>query len=248
MALSHRRFVQAALALTASGALLGIGMAPAMADAGSAPTGPILTGGGSTYDGAAAASWASAHSNDTQPFDAACTWFASNALWAGSLPQDPQWNSNGSYGTNYDLGPVHILDHKRNGTPAANAVIDLLNYLTNTYPATYIEPLTMTQNNVPDAQPGDLILYVWDGDPGWGYDGDSNLHLAVVTGDAPDNPQYPEVAEWGDQRGGSAHFYQNGTRGWTWSANNSEWLQGETGQSAMTAYLVHIDTSTPATY
>jgi hypothetical protein len=68
--------------------LLGIGITPAMADAGSATTGPILTAGGSTNDSAAAAQWAAEHSNDTQPFDAACTWCASNALWAGSLPQD----------------------------------------------------------------------------------------------------------------------------------------------------------------
>ncbi|HEX3783928.1 MAG TPA: hypothetical protein VHX38_30055 [Pseudonocardiaceae bacterium] len=45
------------------------------------PTGNVLD----SYSPAATVAWAGAHARDVQPFDAACTWFVSQALWAGGL-------------------------------------------------------------------------------------------------------------------------------------------------------------------
>ena len=108
------------------------------------------------------------------------------------------------------------------GTPAATAVTPFINALMSAYPASQFIPLTMNQNDVPQAQLGDLIAYDWNGDGT--YD-----HLAIITGFAANNPQYPLVSEWGVMAWPDLHTrYQS--RGDTWLQKNGTWLQssGET--------------------
>lgn len=51
------------------------------------------------YNRTAAINWALAHAEDPQPYTSMCTWFVSNALWAGGLPQTPLWNNYAEYGS-----------------------------------------------------------------------------------------------------------------------------------------------------
>lgn len=166
------------------------------------------------YQRSAATSWALAHAEDTPPWEgtvASCTWFVSQALWAGGLPQDGTWNGrDNGYG---DTRPV-------NGTQTAWNVDLLVDYLQSHYDITAVD-LTdnFTTNAVPQAQIGDVMVYHW------GTGGDDG-HLAFVTNIAPGS--YPEVSEWGTGKWfggwGPTGYWK---RGWTYSNNNGEWLQAK---------------------
>jgi len=90
-------------------------------------------------------------------------------------------------------------------------------------------------NDLPQAKPGDVIIYDWDG-PGSNGAPD---HADVVVGHAKDNPDYPLVSGW-SENGSQAVGYRY--RGWTWSAENNEFLQQEDGNANMRAWLIHIRT------
>ena len=163
-----------------------------------------------TYNRRAAVSWAERHYRDPQPrLWPGCTWFVSQALWAGGYLQTDAWN-----GRDAGRGTVRKLP----GTVTATAAPDLVDFLLKTGRATSLEldQERFRKNAVPEARIGDVIAYKWDG---------KNVsHLALVVRIAPGN--YPEVAEWG-----TVDFYDPDMRtsyykrGWTWSQKNSAWLQ-----------------------
>ena len=53
------------------------------------------------YNRSAAVAWALAHAQDDQPYGTMCTWFVSQALWAGGFPTTSSWTGSGSFP--YDL-------------------------------------------------------------------------------------------------------------------------------------------------
>jgi len=190
---------------------------------GSGAGGTATTG---KYNRTAAISWAISNAEAPQPFSAACTWFVSNALWAGGLPKSSTWTNEGSYG----LLPMN----HRPGTPTANAVPLLSNYLLSAGYATKTS-LDLSKSVVPQAQLGDVIVYSWDGGKSWD-------HMAFITHIAPGS--YPDVSEWGSNNnlvtplGGhpsSPYIW----RGWTWSELTHQSLQTKT-HGQVRAYLLHI--------
>jgi hypothetical protein len=189
------------------------------------------------YDRATAAQWALDHAADIQPvLFPGCTWFVSQALWAGGLPQTPVWNGSDHHGR---LG--HLP-----GTIAATAVDEFISNLMATYPLTTQTPLDADRfrgNSVPEAEVGDVIAYDWENDGS--YD-----HLALVTGIADGN--YPEVSEWGTTDAREGHFSASyASRGWTWSQNDQAWLQ-DPGRAHptpnVTARLFHVETVVAPTF
>jgi hypothetical protein len=186
------------------------------------------------FNRSAAVAWAKAHAEDTPPADSACTWFVSNALWAGGLPDSSAtpWNS-------FAFHRGRIRNYP--GSLTAWSTPLFVSYIRKTFPrSTYTElDLRAGHTNVPAAHPGDVILYDWNGKSSvknW-----SNLdHAALVMWDAP-HSQYPEVAEWGADdflAWGVAVNYKS--RGWTWSKVSNKWLQEKHPNTK--AFLLHIDT------
>jgi hypothetical protein len=176
----------------------------------SADTGP-------TYDRTAAVNWALSNAQDPQGSSGLCTWFVSQALWAGGMPQTSEWQQ-GTYDATYVQG--------------------LVDYLYDNYSVTWTDITgDLTTNAVPQAEPGDIIVYSWNGN--------STLdHMAFVVGIA--SGDYPEVSEWGqfdffpeiwNKIDNPSSSYVE--RGWTWSAMDNKWLQQE--HPNMTAYLLHIN-------
>lgn len=181
------------------------------------------------FDRSAAVSWALAHAQDPQTNGAECAKFVSEALWNGGLPQDGTWNDNGGYWSG-----ITYFD----GSQAANAVQPLIQYLQATYSTEWIPLGDMSNYNVPQAQPGDLIVYSWKNDG-------SLDHVAMVVGFSASNDQYPLVSEWGDVNWGlnndipafNPTSYQD--RGWTWSDMTNQWLSQE--YPGTVAYLLHFN-------
>lgn len=178
-----------------------------------------------SFDRNAVANWALAHAEDKPPNDGSCTIFASQALWAGSVPQTPEWN-NGLNVTQEGL---------RNGTDDAWAAENFVSYM-ETLPFVQVEALgqmSPDNNNVPDAKLGDIIAYDWNDDG-------SIDHVDVITGFSG---QYPLVSGWSED-GANALTYNQ--RGWTYSQKDHTWLQQEQDGSGnypnrnMTAYLIHF--------
>jgi hypothetical protein len=141
----------------------------------------------------------------------------SKALNAGGFPQNSSWTP---------------------GVRSWSWVQDFVNYFRNNYSTTWTNITSnLTTNAVPQAQPGDVIVYDWEGDGVLD-------HMAFVVKIA--SGQYPEVSEMG-QFDFNAHpeyyithprsSYQ--TRGWTWSAMHGTWLQSR--HPNMRAYLLHIN-------
>lgn len=170
--------------------------------------------------------WALSHAQDEQTVSAMCTWFVSNALWAGGFPKSAEWTDAGSHGR----------VQRRPGTVDAWSVVDFMNYLSQNYDVTPISlGLLSDQNNaVPQAEPGDIIAYDWG-------QGEGISHLALVV--SISDGQYPNVAEWGQADWVLPfHRYTSpySSRGWTWSEKHQQWLQEVLGGN-VTAYLLHIN-------
>ncbi|HEU4914917.1 MAG TPA: amidase domain-containing protein [Candidatus Saccharimonadales bacterium] len=191
------------------------------------------------FNRSAGVDWALAHAEDPQTNGEECAKFISHALWNAGLPQTKEWSNEGGYWSQF----THF-----DGTVAANAAGPLLDYLKRHYSTTWesLGKMAPNNNNIPLAQPGDIIAYSWNGDG-------AIDHVALVVGSAKNNPDYPLVAEWGqfnwsDNFGINMALYNVKNpkapyteRGWTWSAMNNEWLQSEKGNKGMTAYLLHIN-------
>jgi uncharacterized protein YraI len=179
------------------------------------------------YDRNAAMHWALAHARDPQAYGAMCTWFVSNALWAGGLPKTSVWTDVGRYTS----AP---------GTKTAWVVKSLLSYIQQNFG---VEPVDITPNlrtnAVPQAQIGDIVVYDWG-------QGEGMSHLALVTGIA--SGSYPLVSEMGQYDMNPLHAALNKiihirssyvSRGWTYSKVTPGWLQEK--YPHMKAYLVHFN-------
>ena len=172
------------------------------------------------YDRQVTANWALTHAQDVQPASPspACTWFASNALWAGGLPKAAGWSD--------------VKDSKSNPPRSATYAPQLFQYLTRD--TTIAQAMSLTNRfgsgRVPEAQLGDLIAYDWSNDG-------TIDHMSVVVNIGAND--YPDVSEWGTAGGGGTRS-KYVKRGWTWSENNHNWLQAVDGNQGMTAWLLHI--------
>lgn len=184
------------------------------------------------YNRSAAATWALNHAMDVRGnMFADCTWFISQALWAGGLHQTSTWNS-------YQGRQGAVLSQP--GTDTARGAPNLASYLQQRFPVTII-PLNSDRfqnGRVPEAQPGDIIAYIWNVSAGTALRPQNNYiesidHLALVTSITPG--QYPEVSEWGTVP--VRESYQK--RGWTWSDLDHAWLQTQTPN--ITAILIHFN-------
>lgn len=166
--------------------------------------------------------WALAHAKDPELFIApGCTWFVSQALFAGGAPMDDTWTMNGSHSHGLLQGSV-----------TAWSADQLVTYLEAHYSVTVV-PLTFspTTNAVPQAEPGDIIAYKWDSPTS------PVNHLSLVTGSAPGD--YPLVSEWGVGSIINAGATQYQQRGWTYSANSNQWLQWS--YPNVSAVLLHFN-------
>lgn len=203
------------------------------ASSGGSGGGSAATSAGVHFNRAAAVAWAKAHAEETPPADSACTWFVSQALWAGGLPDSSAtpWNSFSSHSGTIRSYP---------GSLTAWSTSLFVTYIRKTFPHSTLTQLNLAagHTSVPAAQPGDVILYDWNGKSS--VDNWSNIdHAALVMWDAP-HSQYPEVAEWGADdflAWGRAVNYQS--RGWTWSKVSNKWLQEKHPKTQ--AFLLHIN-------
>lgn len=181
-----------------------------------------------TFNRQATVAWAKAHAKASPGYPAACTWFISQALWAGGLPKTASWTSTGSHGHSWS---------KRPGTAAAWDVPDFVSYIMGTFPHSTLRKLTFSAstNSVPEAEAGDVIVYDWSGSSSvlaYYY----LAHAALIVGF--DKNHGPRVAEWGTN---GTHPTPYPSRFWTWSKLHNEWLQQE--YPKVEAFLLHIDTS-----
>lgn len=186
---------------------------------------PGVAGAKVGYDRTKAVTWARGRVyDDPDPikFDNNCTWYVSKVLWVGGLPQDADWTNSSPDPTKWaskwtDQGPTKTAAHADS----------LKNHLINKKYAS-IRELNWRQNDVPDAQIGDVIGYDWDN----GADGYID-HLMVVTGFSG---KYPLV---------SGHSLPRLDAGWTWSDKANDWIEraytSHTGNPPR-AYLLHINT------
>ena len=172
------------------------------------------------YNRQAAVNWALAHVNDKETFPGDdCTWYVSQALWAGGLPRSDSW-------TDYRLG----FFKPTNAAVNANYLKD---YLVSQSKSATIQELSWGQNNVPQAQLGDLIAYDWgtvdaNGNVKAGTDGIID-HMMIITAFSG---QYPLVS-------GHSAATTNPGQGWTWSKSNNKWYSAQYPGSRV--YLVHIN-------
>jgi hypothetical protein len=186
-----------------------------------------------SYNRSAAVAWALRHAKDPQAFGAMCTWFVSQALWAGGLPQSSIWTSAGRYHYGHFGSSVP-------GTQDAWLLPAFLPYLKAHFSTTEVDiTRDFRTNAVPQAEIGDLVIYDWG-------KGEGKSHVSIVVHVA--SGQYPEVAEMGQYDFGLLDagvnkivHVQSGyaKRGWTWSAVKHKWLQHEFPKAK--AYLLHIN-------
>jgi len=130
-----------------------------------------------SYDRNAAADWARTHANDpasTYRFGNDCTWFVSNALWKGGLPETTEWTRNT---TNLSL----MADRPYVGPSKAAAAADWFkNALVDAGYAT-ISELDTSDKTAGGAQLGDVIVYDWDTLDGQHHADGFVDHAAIVT-------------------------------------------------------------------
>lgn len=174
-----------------------------------------MQGVNESYNRTAAVKWAIANATLDPAYwwdPPGCTWFVSQALWAGGFATDSEWTPEGSHSTRRTQGSV-----------TAWSAPNLVQYLERNY-SVQLVPMDFSGNAVPLAEVGDVVAYDWEND---------GLidHLAFVTGIAAG--AYPEVSEWGT----GANWYTQ--RGWTYSEINHDWLQVE--HPNVSATLVHIN-------
>jgi hypothetical protein len=183
------------------------------------------------YNRQRAVDWALTHANDSPPFDGACTWFASNALWEGGLEETNEWHNWGGHGKPKVPGLPDSINGGglRPGSVEATSVPEFLDYLKKRYP----NSLWLELDFSPDAhgsqhaEAGDIIAY------DWGH-GEGISHVSVVV-DKDQESQYTSVAEWGVDGTNSAGYDK---RGWTYSEKHDKWLQEDNPD--IKAYLLHI--------
>ncbi|SKB71710.1 Putative amidase domain-containing protein [Arthrobacter sp. 31Cvi3.1E] len=193
----------------------------------SANAAPVSSG---KFDRTKAVSWAKSHINRDQVFGNDCAYFVSRALWEGGLPKSVRWDDHTV--NPWDMGDKD--NHPFGPTKAAASSDILKNYLQDRSFGVLRE-LNFKQNNVPDAQLGDVIFYDWD----HGADGFVD-HTMIITGfskDSNNKYRYPLV---------SGHSRPTDDQGWTWSRYKDGWIEekyremknGSPNQAR--AYLLHV--------
>jgi len=165
------------------------------------------------YDRQDAVDWALANVNSGHRYEQDCTWFVSQALWAGGMPKTEEWNPDPGFGA---IDPP----------PAARIADDFTTYLTHEMASAYagIDELSWNQNDVPEAQLGDVIVYDY-GNANTPADGIID-HVMIITGFSG---RYPLV---------SGHTNDVSNQGWTYSQTGGNWISQDNPGSRV--YLVHI--------
>lgn len=166
------------------------------------------------YDAAKAADWAVKNYRAPSRFaeNGDCTWFVSQALWAGGLPKSSEW-------TDYSTDPALTDPNHRPGpTPAARVVHTLYKYLSNKGYAQVV-PITWSDNTAAGAKLGDIIVYDLGINETWDLD-----HMAIVTGFT--SKGYPLVTQ---------KSYDVTGRFWSASSDGG-WLE----EMGAKAYLIKI--------
>jgi uncharacterized protein YraI len=177
-----------------------------------------------SYNRGAAEAWAWEHLNSPPRFSYDCTWYVSQALWAGGLPQSSLWEGN-----SYDWSL--LASHEIYPGPTKDAVDanDLVNYLVSTGLASRVK-ISWTDNTASGAQPGDIIAYHWN----TGEQSSEVDHLAFVYNL---NAQgYPDVV----QHSNADYRY------WSWDPVKNGWIQqvDKVNGQDPGVWLIHINNST----
>ena len=176
------------------------------------------------YDRTAVVAYADAHWNSGRriPWAPDCTVYTSDSV-AQSIPQDSIWSSS-STDVNQVASRTGSLFGRIPSPTKTYADANLfVHYLLDQGYAT-VTPVSLNQNMVPDAQPGDVIAYAWSS--GGGADLPLIDHLAIVVGNDGSQTKV-------DQHEGPAHW-----KGWNWSSSDNDWILN--ANPAATAYLIHI--------
>jgi len=172
----------------------------------------------------AAVSWAYAHVNDKESFHPEdCTWYVSQALWAGGLPTSSDWK-----GKTFNFDKLASRRHYPGPTKAAVNAQRFRNYVTGSAKLATITPIAWSDNTAGGAQVGDVIAYDWDSP---GPDGSID-HVALVTSIKPNG--YPLVSQ---------HTPARKDRGWSWDPGANNWIEfSHTYKKGKPpkVYLIHI--------
>ena len=175
-----------------------------------------------------ATDWALANAEDVQPSGDACTWFVSQALWAGGFPKSSTWTDAGSHWLS------HVPPRKVSGTATAWTVGLLEVYLVNHFKPTihldFLGKLSTAPGALPRAVPGDIIIYSWHGNS-------TMDHMAFVV-PTKQGQTATQVAAWTETRPGASSQPWS-QRAWNWSAKDHEPITTE--YPSVTAWLLHID-------
>lgn len=166
------------------------------------------------YDRVAAAEWAYAHVDDEVRYSQDCTWFVSQALWAGGMSKtdewtDSSWNFNDQASRRDFPGPSKAAAHADY----------FKEYMVANW-ATYID-IDWSDNTAGGAEVGDVIAYDWDGD------GKIN-HVALVT--SVNEQGYPSITQ---------HTPAQKDRYWSWSDSGNDWI--EFASPGATAHLIKFN-------
>jgi uncharacterized protein YraI len=173
------------------------------------------------YNRAAAATWAINNynnANGSRLYNSGddCTYFVSQALWAGDLSMTADWTDN-----SYDINQLSSQLWIPGPTKAATDADIFKNYVVNSDIAT-IKEISWSDNTAGGAQLGDIIGYDWNGPADGILD-----HLAIVT--SLNGQGYPSVSQ---------HSPSQVNRYWSWSADRNNWIQSAYPGSRV--YLIHI--------
>ena len=214
--LPRRQVLRAGLG--ASAALAAVALLPASAQASDDDWQNTHSG---SYDRDAAVSWAYNNWNQTPTFRDDCTYFCSQALWAGGLPQTDEWTEFGSalepdlLADKSDLIPKMPVPSFEMPTKYATVADRLFTYL-STSGLGEMRPLKFEENNVPGAEKGDLIFYSWN-------DQDvENLvmdHAMIITSFSDDSSSDYRYAQM------TGHSDPTKDQGWTWSKARNGWIE-----------------------
>lgn len=178
-----------------------------------------------TYDRGAAVSWALQHVQDAERYhDSDCTWFVSQALWAGGLPRTGDWTD-----SSFDLFKLARKVDWPGPTKAAAQANAFKDTIVREGFATITE-VAWSDNTAGGAQPGDVIAYDWNKGPNNRDKGSDGLvdHLAIVT--SVNEHGYPSVSQ---------HTSPRTNRYWSWDpAGDGSWI--EYSYPTARVYLIHV--------
>lgn len=170
------------------------------------------------YNGTVAAQWAKDHLEESDRFEKGdCTWYVSQALWAGGLPRTRIWDA-----VTKRLGPRGAYLTYSEVTPTARLAHEFTNYLVDRGLATKQEVTDWTDRSVMGANIGDVIVY--------DFNADGTIdHATIVTAIDPDG--VVKVTQHGPSRS---------DKPWDWSSTQNTWLRSPEVEPNTRAYLLRI--------